>query len=70
MIHIVRDVTERKLAEQKLRLAASVFENASEGIVITDVDGIIQSVNPAYTNITQLREEELARQEPAHPAVR
>jgi PAS domain S-box-containing protein len=64
LIHLVRDVTERKLAEQKLRLAASVFENASEGIVITDVDGTIQSVNPAYTNITQLREEELLGKNP------
>lgn len=64
LIHIVRDVTERKLAEQKLRLAASVFENASEGIVITDVDGIIQSVNPAYTNITRFREEELLGKNP------
>jgi len=64
LIHIVRDVTERKLAEQKLRLAASVFEHASEGIVITDVDGVIQSVNPAYTNITQYREEELLGRNP------
>jgi len=64
LIHIVRDVTERKLADQKLRLAASVFENASEGIVITDVDGTIQSVNPAYTTITQLREEDLVGKNP------
>ena len=64
LIHIVRDITERKLADQKLRLAASVFENATEGIVITDVDGTIQSVNPAYTTITQLREEELTGKNP------
>jgi len=64
LIHIVRDVTERKLADQKLRLAASVFENASEGIVITDVDGTIQSVNPAYQTITQMREEELLGKNP------
>ena len=64
LIHIVRDVTERKLADQKLRLAASVFENATEGIVITDMDGTIQSVNPAYTTITQLREEELVGKNP------
>lgn len=64
LIHIVRDVTERKLADQKLRLAASVFENASEGIVITDVDGTIQSVNPAYKTITQMREEELLGKNP------
>jgi PAS domain S-box-containing protein len=64
LIHIVRDVTERKQANQKLRLAASVFENASEGIVVTDVDGTIQSVNPAYLTITQYREEELLGKNP------
>ena len=64
LIHIVRDVTERNLADQKLRLAASVFENASEGILITDAQGTIQSVNPAYRSITQLSEEELLGQNP------
>ncbi|MGB5180339.1 MAG: PAS domain-containing sensor histidine kinase [Gammaproteobacteria bacterium] len=64
LIHIVRDVTERMLADQKLRLAASVFENASEGIVITDVDGTIQSVNPAYRAITRFSEEELSGKNP------
>jgi len=64
LIHIVRDVTERKLADQELRLAASVFENASEGIVITDMDGTIQSTNPAYRAITQLSEEELSGENP------
>jgi PAS domain S-box-containing protein len=64
LIHIVRDVTERKQADQKLRLAASVFENTSEGIVVTDVDGTIQSVNPAYMAITQYRTEELLGKNP------
>jgi len=63
-IHIVRDVTEQKQADQKLRLAASVFENASEGIVVTDVDGAIQSVNPAYLAITQYTETELIGNNP------
>jgi PAS domain S-box-containing protein len=63
-IHIVRDITERKQADQKLRLAASVFENATEGIVITDVDGTIQSVNPAYLAITQYPTEELIGENP------
>jgi PAS domain S-box-containing protein len=64
LIHIVRDVTERKQADQKLRLAASVFENTTEGIVVTDVDGTIQSVNPAYMAITQYRAEELLGKNP------
>ena len=64
LIHIVRDVTERRQVDLKLRLAANVFENATEGIVVTDVDGTIQSVNPAYTAFTQYRPEELIGKNP------
>lgn len=53
LIHIVRDITERKQADERQRLAASVFENTTEGILITDVQGTIQFVNPAFTTITQ-----------------
>jgi len=64
LIHIVRDVTERKQTDQKLRLAASVFESATEGIMVTDVEGTIQSVNPAFTTITQYGAEELLGKNP------
>lgn len=64
LIHIVRDVTERKQADQKLRLAASVFESTTEGIVVTDAQGTIQSVNPAYMAITQYTAEELLGKNP------
>lgn len=60
---VVTDLTERMLAEDKLerlveertgelRLAASVFENTLEGVMITDTDSVILSVNPAFTEIT------------------
>ncbi|HIJ84060.1 MAG: response regulator receiver modulated diguanylate cyclase/phosphodiesterase with PAS/PAC sensor(s) [Magnetococcales bacterium] len=38
--------------ERRLYLAASVFDNTTEGIVVTDMDATIQSVNPAFTRIT------------------
>ncbi|MFV1952094.1 MAG: EAL domain-containing protein [Nitrospinota bacterium] len=47
-----RDITKRKQAEEKLRMAAKVFENTTEGIMITDRRGNIQSVNSAFTIIT------------------
>jgi len=46
------DLTERKLAEEKLILAASVFSHAREGIMITTADGDIVEVNDAFTRIT------------------
>ena len=47
-----RDVTERKRAEESLRITASVFDSSQEGILITDADNRIIDVNPAFTTIT------------------
>jgi two-component system sensor kinase FixL len=58
LIHLVRDITDRKKADERQRLAASVFENATEGIMITDVNGMIQFVNPAFTTITKYESKE------------
>ena len=49
---IVTDISERLKAEQRLRLAEQVFDNSSEGILISDNKGIIQEVNPAFCQIT------------------
>ena len=46
------DITEIKRAEDALRLAASVFTHAREGISITDTGGTIIDVNDAFTRIT------------------
>ncbi|MEO2177732.1 MAG: PAS domain S-box protein [bacterium] len=64
LVHIVRDITERILAEEQLKLAASVFENTTEGIMITDRRGIIQSTNPAFTAITGFTADEAIGENP------
>ena len=46
------DVTRRKRAEQRQRLAASVFEYAREAIFITDSHGIVVDANDSYLAIT------------------
>ncbi|MCK4452586.1 MAG: PAS domain S-box protein, partial [Anaerolineae bacterium] len=47
-----RDVTERKRAEQELRkLSAAVIQSANM-IVITDLNGIIEYVNPQFSQLT------------------
>lgn len=43
---------QRKIAEDALILAASVYENSSEAMTITDPEGIILTVNPSFTQIT------------------
>ena len=64
IVHMVRDVTERKRAEKRLQLAATVFENTSEGIMITDSAGRLQSTNPAFTAITGFAADEVIGQNP------
>ena len=44
---------EKKQAEEKLELAASVFTHAGEGIMITDAQGTIVDVNKKFMAITQ-----------------
>lgn len=60
-----RDVTMRRLAEDKMRLAAAVFEQAREGIMITDPRGVIVTVNQAFSNITGFEADEVVGQYPA-----
>jgi diguanylate cyclase (GGDEF)-like protein/PAS domain S-box-containing protein len=52
VIAAVRDIAERKRAESSQRLAAAVFANTTEGIVVTDAEAVIQSVNKAFEQIT------------------
>ncbi len=51
-IATIRDVSDRKQAEQAMRQAATVFENTDEAIVITDINNQIISANNAFQNIS------------------
>ena len=61
---IAHDITRRKQVEAKLRLAASVFTHAREGIMITAADGKIIDVNNAFTRITGYCPDEVLGQTP------
>ncbi|MEZ4528358.1 MAG: diguanylate cyclase [Desulfobacterales bacterium] len=63
-LRLRQEIAERQKAEQQLRLAASVFENAVEGILITSADGTIQKVNPGFTAITGYSAEEVVGHNP------
>jgi two-component system CheB/CheR fusion protein len=60
----LQDITSQCLAEQQVRLSASVFEAANEAIVITDANNHIISINPAFTRITGYEKEEVAGKNP------
>ena len=49
---VIRDISERKATERTLYLAAQVFENSRDAIVLTDRHQRVISVNHAYSAIT------------------
>ena len=61
---VARDLTERRSVEEQLRLATTVFETASEAIIVTDSDQRIIKVNHAFTTITGFREDEVQGETP------
>lgn len=60
----IRDITERKKAEESNALLSRAIEQAAETIVITDTKGNIQYVNPAFEKITGYTSEEAIGQNP------
>ena len=52
MLGTRRDITARKEQEEQQRLAATVFEAASEGIAILDADFQLLAVNQAFCDVT------------------
>lgn len=62
-VMISRDITERRQAEEELRVAATAFE-AREGMMITDPSGIILRVNKAFSEITGYSAEDVIGENP------
>lgn len=61
---IVRDITERKYAENQLKTLSKAVEYASASIVITDIDGNIEYVNPKFFETTGYSKEEVIGKNP------
>lgn len=61
---VVQDITERKRTEEKLIRQQQAIEQTSECIVISDSDGTIQYVNPAFEQITGYTHDEVVGRNP------
>ena len=59
-----RDITDRKQAEEQLRKHSKAVEQNPASIVITDLDGSIEYVNPAFTKITGYTSDEVIGENP------
>lgn len=61
-ILLAHDISARRQAEAKLYLQTQALSAADNSIVITDTQGIVQWVNPAFTRLTGYSESEIIGQ--------
>ncbi|MBU0987748.1 MAG: PAS domain S-box protein, partial [Proteobacteria bacterium] len=59
---IVRDLTHRKRMESELKLLATAVEAADESVIISDRDGTIRYVNPAFEKLSGYTRDEISGQ--------
>lgn len=64
MIGIHVDITERKQAEESMRLASLMYENSNEGMLVTDAENTIITINQAFTALTGYSAEEVVGKQP------
>ncbi|MBA4136078.1 MAG: hypothetical protein C0518_02030 [Opitutus sp.] len=64
IVVVVRDISERQRATQRLQLLQAALQATPAGIVITTADGTIDWVNPSFTRLTGYALEELVGKNP------
>ncbi|BAQ66693.1 EAL domain-containing protein [Geminocystis sp. NIES-3709] len=58
------DVTERKKMEEKLKILFQASEQSPASIIITDINGNIEYVNPKFEEVSGYKEEEILGKNP------
>lgn len=64
VLGVGRDITERKELQAQQSLAAKVFSNAHEGIIICDKNSLIIDVNPIFEEISGYSKKEIMGKNP------
>lgn len=63
-VSVKRDITERKRAEEKLKLYRQIFLNSNDAIVIIDADGFFLEQNRAHQSLLEYTDAELEAEAP------
>jgi PAS domain S-box-containing protein len=58
-----QDISERQESEARIRLQQAALDSAANMVVITDCDGLIEYVNPAFCSTTGYRSDEVLGQQ-------
>jgi len=64
LLGVARDISEQRARETRLRLQEAALAATVDAVVITDRDGAIEWVNPAFTRLTGYSPEEAVGQNP------
>jgi PAS domain S-box-containing protein len=64
-MHILEDITKQYEAKHTSEMLNKFFDNTAEGVIIADKDGIILSVNPAFTKISGYETGDLVGKKPS-----
>ena len=64
IVELSRDITDRKRAQEEQHKLAQSIEQSPASVVITDEEGTIEYVNPAFTTITGYSAEEAIGENP------
>lgn len=51
-IAVKEDITQQKEAEEQLKMIEAVFSTSNEAIMVADRNGLIKTINPAFSRIT------------------
>ncbi|MCK9337465.1 MAG: EAL domain-containing protein [Arcobacteraceae bacterium] len=61
-IRLYKTKQQLEINQNKLKLAASVYTNSQNGVMITDKNGVVEEVNSSFCNITGYTKEEMIGQ--------